>query len=56
MGADVIVFNEAHMTHRYVLDALDRTLNDLMSTPEGTLDLNILVQAGYFQQCLPVVQ
>lgn len=56
MDADVTVVDEAPMTHRYVLEALDGTLNDLMSTTEGQIGGKILVLEGDFRQCLDGVK
>ena len=50
----VIVFDEAPMAHRFLLEALDRSLRDVMN-----LDLpfggKVIVLGGDFRQVLPVV-
>ena len=50
----IIVWDEAPMGHRYQLEALDRTLRDItdIDKPFGG---KILVLAGDFRQCLPVI-
>ena len=52
--AKIIVMDEAPMLHRYQLEALDRSLQDLMdrNTPFGG---KILILSGDFRQCLPVI-
>ena len=49
-----IVGDEASMSHRYALKAIDRTLQDLMGNrlPFGG---KIMLQTGDFRQILPVV-
>ena len=53
--ARVIVWDEAPMAHRHLLEALDRTLRDIMmdDQPFGG---KVLVLGGYFRQILPVVR
>ena len=51
----LIIIDEASMLHRFYLEALDRTLRDLMSTPDTPFGGKIIVMAGDFRQCLPVV-
>lgn len=53
--SDVVVWDEAPMQHRHVLDAVDRTLRDLRSTekPFGGIPF---VMSGDFRQILPVVR
>ena len=50
----VIVWDEAPMSHRFQLEALDRTLRDVtgLDVPFGG---KILVLSGDFRQCLPVI-
>jgi hypothetical protein len=43
------------MLHRFQLEALDRTLRDLMDKPNCAFGGKILILAGDFRQCLPVV-
>ena len=53
--AEVILWDEAAMAHRYHLEALDKTLQDLMQNnlPFGG---KVVVLAGDFRQTLPVVR
>ena len=51
----LLLIDEATMLDRYMLEALDRTLRDLMKKPERAFGDKILVLAGDFRQCLPVV-
>ena len=52
--AKLIVIDEAPMLHRYQIEALDRTLQDLMNNhkPFGG---KVLILSGDFRQCLPVI-
>ena len=52
--ARLLLIDEATMLHRFLLEALDRTLRDLVDAnrPFGG---KILILAGDFRQCLPVV-
>ena len=43
------------MLYRYLLEALDRTLRDLMDV-DGPFGGKTLILAGDFGQCLPVVK
>ena len=52
----LLLIDEATMMHRYLLEALDRTLKDLMTKPNTPFGGKILILAGDFRQCLPVVQ
>ena len=49
------MWDEAHLAHRSMLEALDRTLRDLMQEdlPFGG---NIILLGGDFHQALPVVK
>ena len=51
----LLLIDEASMLHRFYLEALDRTLRDLMKTPDTPFGGMIIVMAGDFRQCLPVV-
>ena len=51
----IILVDEATMLDRYMLEALDRTLRDLMVKPEQPFGGKIIILAGDFRQCLPVV-
>ena len=53
--ARLIVIDEASMMHRFYLEGLDHTLRDLMETPDTPFGGKVLVLAGDFRQCLPVV-
>ena len=43
------------MLDRFLLEALDRSLRDLMGQPDQPFGGKILLCAGDFRQCLPVV-
>ena len=43
------------MSHRYLLEALDRSLQDIMQNSE-ILEGKLLVLAGDFRQILPVIR
>ena len=51
----IIIWDEAPMMHRYIMEALDRALRDLMrnSEPFGG---KILLLGGDFRQILPVIK
>merc|ERR1711963_618155 len=51
----LLLIDEATMLDRYMLEALDRTLKDIMSTPDKVFGGKIIILAGDFRQCLPVV-
>ena len=51
----LLLIDEATMLDRYQLEALDRTLRDLMNQPDIPFGGKILILAGDFRQCLPVV-
>jgi hypothetical protein len=53
--AALIVWDEAPMTHRYVLEALDRTLRDLTGS-DGPVGGKPILLGGDFRQVLPVVK
>jgi hypothetical protein len=50
----IIVWDEAPMSHKYQLEALDRTLRDItdIDLPFGG---KVIVLSGDFRQCLPVI-
>ena len=54
--ARLLLIDEATMLHRFHLEALDRTLRDLLNEPEKPFGGKILILAGDFRQCLPVVR
>ena len=51
----LLLIDEATMLDRYMLEAMDRTLRDLMNEPLKPFGGKILILAGDFRQCLPVV-
>jgi ATP-dependent DNA helicase PIF1 len=53
--ARLIVWDEAPMAHRHLLEALDRTLRDIMESPVP-FGGKVLVLSGDFRQILPVVR
>ena len=52
--ARIIIVDEAPMLHRYLVEALDRTLRDLMNNNQ-LFGGKSLVLSGDFRQCLPIV-
>ena len=53
--ARVLLVDESPMLDRFLLEALDRSLRDLMGQPEQPFGGKIILLAGDFRQCLPVV-
>ena len=53
--AKVLLVDEATMLHRHNLEAMDTTLRDLMRKPDQVFGGKIVILAGDFRQCLPVV-
>ena len=53
--ADLIVWDEAPMAHRFLLEALDRTLRDVTQT-DRPFGGKVIVLGGDFRQTLPVVR
>ena len=51
----VIIIDEASMLHRYLLEALDRTLQDIMDN-KAVFGGKSVILSGDFRQCLPVVK
>ena len=51
----LLLIDEATMLNRYMLEALDTTLRDIMDKPLAPFGDKILILAGDFRQCLPVV-
>ena len=51
----LLLIDESTMLNRYLLEALDRTLRDIMGKPDKAFGDKILILAGDFRQCLPVV-
>ena len=53
--ARLLLVDEATLLHRFQLEALDRTLRDLMKQPDIPFGGKIIILAGDFRQCLPVI-
>ena len=53
--AKLLLIDESTMLDRFQLEALDRTLKDLMDKHELPFGGKIILLAGDFRQCLPVV-
>ena len=51
----LFLIDEATMLNGYQLEALDRTLRDLMNKPDKPFGDKIIILAGDFRQCLPVI-
>lgn len=54
--SDFIIFKEAPMIQMYLLKALDRLVSDLFDASVGTFGGKVVVLAGDFRQCLPVIR
>ena len=52
---ELIVWDECTMAHRYALEALNQTLQDLRGNGKNMGGV-VLLLAGYFRQTLPVIQ
>ena len=53
--AQLLLIGEATMLHRFQLEALDCTLRDLMNEATIPFGGKIIILAGDFRQCLPVI-
>ena len=53
--AKLILIDESTMLDRFHLEALDRSLRDLMGNTEKYFGGKIIILAGDFRQCLPVL-
>ena len=53
--AKVFLIDEATMLNKYLLEAMDRTLRDILMKPDLPFGGKIVILAGDFKQCLPVV-
>ena len=53
--ARLLLIDEATMLDRLQLESLDRTLRDFMGQPDQPFGGKIILLAGDFRQCLPVV-
>ena len=51
----LLLIDESTMLDRYMLEALDRTLRDITDNQDTVFGGKILILAGDFRQCLPVV-
>ena len=54
--AKMIMIDEATMLDRYLLEALDRSLRDIMGHQSKPFGGKTILLAGDFRQCLPVVK
>ena len=54
-GTSLIIWDEATMTKRQAVEALDKSLRDIMDRPELPFGGKIVVFGGDFRQVLPVV-
>ena len=55
-GTSLIIWDEATMTKRQVVEALDKSLRDIMDRPELPFGGKTVVFGGDFRQVIPVVQ
>ena len=53
--AKLLMIDEATMLDRYQLEAMDRSLRDIMNKPDTPFGGKTLVLTGDFRQCLPVL-
>ena len=51
----LILIDEATMLDRHLLEAMDRTLRDIMGQPDLPFGGKIVILSGDFRQCLPIV-
>ena len=51
----LFLIDEGTMLNKYLLEAMDRTLRDLMQKPDVPFGGKVIVIAGDFKQCLPVI-
>ena len=54
--ARLLIIDEATMMDSYMLSAIDRSLRDIMNTKEKPFGGKIVILAGDFRQCLPVIK
>ena len=54
-AAEILVWDEATMSHRYLIEAIDRILQDIMKT-DTILGGNLVILTRDFRQILPVVR
>ena len=53
--AHLLLIDEATLLHSFQLEALDRTLRDLMNVQNVAFGGKIIILSGDFRQCLPVI-
>jgi hypothetical protein len=53
--ADLVIWDEAPMQHRHVMEAVDRSFRDLRHSPDKPFGGLTVVFGGDFQQILPVI-
>ena len=53
--AKLLLIDEATMLHRFQIEALDRSLQDIMNN-QSSFGGKIIILAGDFRQCLPVIK
>ena len=53
--SELLLIDEATMLDRYMLEAMDRSLRDIMKQSDKPFGGKIIILAGDFRQCLPVV-
>ena len=53
--ARLFLIDESTMLNKFLLEAMDRTLRDIMMKPDLPFGGKIVILAGDFKQCLPVV-
>ena len=51
----LLMIDESTMLDAYLLEAIDRSLRDIMDKPEVQFGGKIVILAGDFRQCLPVI-
>ena len=54
--AKLLIIDESTMLDRFQLEALERSLRDIMQTPNISFGGKVLILSGDFRQCLPIVQ
>ena len=54
--ARLLLIDEGTMLDKYLLEALDRTLRDLMRASDKPFGGKVIIIAGDFRQCIPVVK
>ena len=54
--AKLLLIDEGTMLDKFLLEAMDRTLRDLMKKSDKPFGGKIIIIAGDFRQCLPVVK